>query len=74
MDSYSRINPRTSDIYNYPLTPPPPLPKFFIKEIRIHLPAPPLVVVIVVGVVVLDVDELLPPPDPSSTFMVEIKG
>lgn len=73
MDSYSRINPRTPDIYNYPLTP-PPLPKFFIKEIRIHLPAPPLVVVIVVGVVVLDVDELPPPPDPSSTFMVEIKG
>lgn len=73
MDSYIRINPRTPDIYNYPLTP-PPVPKFFIKEIRIHLPAPPLVVVIVVGVVVLDVDELLPPPDPSSTFMVEIKG
>lgn len=42
------------------------------KEIGSHLPVLPLVVV--VGVVVLEVDELLPPPDPSSTFMVEIKG
>lgn len=62
---------------------PPPVPEFFLythmllfcmKEIGSHLPVLPLVVVEVVGVVVLEVDELLPPPDPSSTFMVEIKG
>lgn len=64
---------------------PPSVPEFFLythmllfcmKEINIgsHLPVLPLVVVVVVGVVVLEVDELLPPPDPSSTFMVEIKG
>lgn len=49
---------------------------FCMTEINIgsHLPVLPLVVVVVVGVVVLEVDELLPPPDPSSTFMVEIKG
>lgn len=49
---------------------------FCMKEINIgsHLPVLPLVVVVVVGIVVLEVDELLPPPDPSSTFMVEIKG